>query len=128
MILIYSSFIIAIINNKDQWNERAITLYSNIIKENKIMPLLMMSESITSINSRLGVKNTIELYKTLEKEFNIYYPTKKDIAKSMEILSKYNNLSLADSLAVHIMKKEDITDIYSFDSDFDKVDGIIRKY
>ncbi|MDL2246046.1 PIN domain-containing protein [Methanobrevibacter sp. OttesenSCG-928-K11] len=128
MILIDSSFIIAIINNKDQWNERAITLYSNIIKEKKIMPLLMMSESITSINSRLGVKNTIELYKTLEKEFNIYYPTKNDITKSMEILSKYNNLSLADSLAIYIMKKENITDIYSFDSDFDKVDGIIRKY
>jgi predicted nucleic acid-binding protein len=35
-------------------------------------------------------------------------------------------LSLADSTAIQVMKSKKIHEIYSFDSDFDKVEGIIR--
>lgn len=47
----------------------------------------------------------------------------------MNILLKYDStLSFADSLAIYYMEMNDILYIYSFDSDFDKVNGIIRKH
>ena len=47
----------------------------------------------------------------------------------MKLVLKYDGtLSLADCLAVHLMKKYNIDTIFSFDSDFDKVKGIVRKH
>ncbi|RBQ23010.1 hypothetical protein ALNOE001_12900 [Candidatus Methanobinarius endosymbioticus] len=46
----------------------------------------------------------------------------------MNILIKYHKLSLTDSLIVELMKKNNIIEIISFDSDFDKVDGIIKTH
>ncbi|WP_409200162.1 type II toxin-antitoxin system VapC family toxin [Methanobrevibacter sp. DSM 116169] len=128
MPLIDSSYIIALINTKDKNNKRAITLYNEIEKhDEKIIPLLMLSEAITSISSRMGGTVSNKLYKTLIKEFEIYYPTKLDVENAMDCVLKYDGtLSLADSLAIYIMKKNKINNIYSFDSDFDKVKGIIR--
>ena len=45
----------------------------------------------------------------------------------METFLKYDGtLSFADAVSVEIMKDLGINQIVSFDSDFDKVDGIIR--
>jgi predicted nucleic acid-binding protein len=40
---------------------------------------------------------------------------------------KYDGkLSLADALSVEVMKKYDVAEIVSFDSNFDRVSGILR--
>ncbi len=45
----------------------------------------------------------------------------------MQCVLKYGGtLALADCLAILIMKKRGITEIVSFDDDFDKVEGIVR--
>ena len=46
----------------------------------------------------------------------------------MEILVKYNNLSLADSVTIQLMNDLNIYEIVSFDSDFDNKERIIKIY
>ena len=47
----------------------------------------------------------------------------------MHFFLKYDGtLSLADCTAINTMKELGITEILSFDDDFDKVDGIVRVY
>lgn len=127
MILVDSSYIIALINNKDQYHKRAVELYDEISEEEKLIPLLMLSEAITTVNAWKGGEVSKILYEVIRDEFNIYYPNEEDITCSMDCVLKYNrSLSLADCLAVYLMKKANIINIYSFDADFDKVEGIVR--
>jgi predicted nucleic acid-binding protein len=130
MILVDSNFFIALINEKDQSYKRAKELLNDMMREDyKIVPLLMLSEAITSIGKRKKGKASTKLYNVINDNFNVYYPEKEDIEETMELVLKYNGtLSLADCLAVHIMKQKNITNIYSFNSDFDKVKGIQRIY
>ncbi|MBE6493949.1 MAG: twitching motility protein PilT [Methanosphaera stadtmanae] len=45
----------------------------------------------------------------------------------MNCVIKYNgSTSFVDCYAAYIMNKLDITEIYSFDSDFDNMEGIVR--
>ena len=45
----------------------------------------------------------------------------------MDIFIKYDStISFFDAMYVAISKKEGINEIVSFDSDFDKIDGIVR--
>ena len=75
----------------------------------------------------------LHLHRLLDKllnkidNFEIYYPTPDEINLAMQCVLKYDGtLALADCLAVLIMEKRGISEIVSFDDDFDKVDGIIR--
>lgn len=128
MVLVDSNFFIALINDKDQYHERAKELSNDIMKEeNKIIPLLMVSEAITSIGKRKDGKISNKLYNVIIDNFEVCYPEKKDIEESMKLVLKYGgSLSLADCLAIYLMKEKKITNIFSFDSDFDKVNGIVR--
>jgi predicted nucleic acid-binding protein len=128
MILIDSNFFIALINDKDQYHKKAKELSNKIMKEeNKIIPLLMVSEAIASIGKRKNGKIANKLYNVIIDNFEVYYPPKNDIDESMKLVLKYSgNLSLADCLAIHIMQEKKITKILSFDKDFDKIKGIIR--
>ena len=91
------------------------------------MPVLMLSEAVTSVGSRKRGKVAKLLYDTLIDNFEIYYPTSVEIDLAMQCVLKYDGtLALADCLAVLIMEKMGISEIVSFDDDFDKVDGIIR--
>jgi len=129
MILVDSNYMIALINDKEKNHKRAKELSSRVNNEKKIMPLLMLSEAVTSIGSRKKGKITKLLYDTIIDNFEIYYPTTDEIETAMNCVLKYDGtLSLADCLAVLIMKKRGITEIISFDDDFDKVEGIIRTH
>jgi len=128
MMLVDSNFFIGLMNDKDQHHEKAKELCNYVMNEkNKIVPLLMVSEAIASIGKKKDGEIATKLYNVILNDFEVYYPRKKDIEESMKIVLKYGgNLSLADCLAIHIMKERKITNIVSFDDDFDKVDGIVR--
>ena len=128
MILVDSNFFIALINEKDQYHKRAIELSKEIMYEDdKIVPLLMLSEVVSSLSSRCGGKIAKIAYETIIDNFTVYFPDERDIKENMNLDLKYNSLSLADCLAVYLMKEKEMVIIYSFDSDFDKVNGILRK-
>lgn len=128
MIYVDSSFFIALINEKDNIkHERAVELFPQFDKENKITSVLMLSEIITYLNSRMDTKKVKEFYDIVIDTVQIYYPNALEINENMACVIKYNgSASFADCYALYIMNKLGIEEIYSFDSDFDKMEGIVR--
>lgn len=130
MIYIDSSYFIALMNKKDvKKHERAKELYPQLAKEDKITSVFMLSETITYLNSRINTKKVRDFYEIILDTVGIYYPNSIEVDENMNCVIKYNgSSSFADCYAVYIMNKLDITEIYSFDSDFDNMEGIIRIY
>jgi len=123
LIFVDSSLIIAMVLTKDQWHQKAVQLIKKINNEEKVISDLMVAESITSIGDRKGGKEAINIFNYLQDNFTV-------ISTDFEFLRQYlkydGTLSIADTSAVEIMKNMKITQIASFDRDFDKVEGIVR--
>ena len=88
----------------------------------------MIIESLNLIGSCLGGKVGYSIFKYINDNF-IIYRSETLIDESMHYFLKYDGtLSLADCTAINTMKELEITEILSFDEDFDKVKGIVRIY
>ena len=128
MIYVDASFIIALVIEKDQWHQRALELLPKLKSEDKFITEAMIIESLNLIGSCLGGKVGYSIFKYIADNFTIY-KSETLIEESMHFFLKYDGtLSLADCTAIHTMKELGITEILSFDDDFDKVDGIVRVY
>lgn len=69
-----------------------------------------------------------EIIKLLNSVLNIptlEIPNKKNLLKGLEYFTQ-NNIDWTDCLNMATMKAEEISSIYSYDRDFDKVSGIKR--
>jgi len=127
LIFIDASFFIAAINKNDQWHEKAGKILPIIIKEEKVTSGLILSESVTLIGGFYGGKTGLKLFDYVLDNHEVRYVDKKLSLNAMETFLKYDEtLSFADSVSVEIMRNMQIERIVSFDSDFDKVDGIMR--
>jgi uncharacterized protein len=127
LIFIDASFFIAALNKNDQWHEKVTAILPIIIKEEKITSELILSESVTLVGSLFGGKTGLKLFDYILDNHEISYADKRLSFNAMETFLKYDGtLSFADSVSVEIMKDLGIERIVSFDSDFDKVDGIMR--
>ncbi len=127
MIFIDASFFIAALNKKDQWHEKAGEILPIIKTEEKVTSGLILSESVTLVGSLFGGKTGLILFEYILDNHKVRYADKELSFNAMETFLKYNGtLSFADSVSVEIMKVLEIKRIVSFDSDFDKVDGIVR--
>lgn len=126
MIFVDSSYLIALIVEKDQWHNDAIKLLEKLKSEDKIITEAMIIESLNLIGSCHGGKVGYLAFKYIKDNFTIF---KSDtlIEESLRYYLQFDGtLSLADCTAIHTMKENDIHEILSFDDDFDKVNGIIR--
>lgn len=127
MIFIDASFFIAALNKNDQWHEKVDKLLPIIKNEEKVTSELILSESITLVGSLFGGKIGLKLFEYILDNHEVRYADKELSFNAMETFLKYDGiLSFADSVSVEIMKDSGIERIVSFDSDFDKVDGIVR--
>lgn len=125
-IFVDTSYIVGLLAENDHWHKKAKKLIPIIKKKEKIICTSVLNESITLINKKLGVKASKIAYKIILNNFTIINEDVSLYNDSMNILIKYHNISLTDSIIVEIMKRYNIIEIASFDSDFDKIDGIIR--
>mgnify|MGYP000943478534 CR=1 FL=1 len=127
MIFIDASFFIAAANEDDQCHEKVSEILPTIIKEEKATSELILSESVTLLGSLYGGKAGLKLFNYIIDNHVIQYADKEMCLDAMETFLKYDGtLSFADSISIEIMRNLEINEIVSFDSDFDKVDGIIR--
>ena len=126
MIFVDASYIIALILEKDEFHEKALKLLPKIQENEKMITMPMVVETINLIGSCNGGKVGYTIYQYLKDNYTIInYETLLD--ESIYHFLKYDGtLSLADSTAIQVMKDNNIYEIYSFDSDFDKIEGIIR--
>lgn len=107
----------------------SITRIIRQLKENeKIISTPMIVETINLIGSCHGGKVGYKIFKYIWDNFIIINDDSL-LEESMKYFLKYDGtLSLADCTAIEIMKNYKISEILSFDSDFDKVNGIVRIY
>ncbi|MDZ4170611.1 MAG: PIN domain-containing protein [Methanobacteriaceae archaeon] len=129
MIFIDSSFFIALILENDQWHGKALKLIPKLEKSQKMVSGLIISEAVTIVGSRAGGKAGKMIYDTIKDNCKIVDSDLSHYDSAIYTFLKYDGtLSLTDSVSVEIMKTFNISKIVSFDSDFDKVNGINRIY
>ncbi len=127
MIFLDSSFIIGLFVENDQWHDDALKLSRYVdTKDELVISNLVLSETITGINKKIGVEACKIVFNYIRDNFTIITETKKLYPKAMQTLIKYHNLSFADSVSIEIMKLMNIHEIASFYDDFDNKKGILR--
>lgn len=126
MIFVDSSYVIALVRAKDRWHENAEKIADFVYNNNKAISIPIIVEIINIVGSKQGADTGKYIYDYIKDNYTIYH--EKDILdKSMKEFLKYNGkLSLADCTAIVTMQELNIKKIVSFDSDFDKVNGIER--
>lgn len=127
MIFIDASFFIASVLKNDEWHGRVRKIFPKIKEEDKMTSILTLSEAVTLTGSLGGGKNGVKLYSYIVDNHEVVYVDKDTSFSALETFLKYDGvLSFADSVSVELMKRFKVDSIVSFDSDFDKVDGIYR--
>jgi hypothetical protein len=127
MIFVDSSFFIALVDRKDQWHPAAKAVLTVLADETIIISDLIIAESITIIGRRSGGKAGEQLYHYFTDNCDLVVTNEKILKGSMSVFLRYDGtLSVSDAVSVFIMKRRNIDRILSFDSDFDKIAGIVR--
>ena len=127
MIFIDTSFIIALLNKKDKWHKKAVELSEDLVNETAVISDIVLIESMNGL-SYLGGKQGKLIYTILNDSFKIkQFNGKKLYDLAMSEFIKYDGtVGFSDCTSIVLMDLFNIVEIYSFDSDFDKVSGIIR--
>lgn len=128
MIFIDTSYLLALINPKDKYNKRAIELKSIIGNEKRVINSSVLLEFANSL-SFYGGKKGNEIIQIIKKTHEIIYLNENDYNLSESFFLNYDgNINFSDCTILRTMEDAKINKIVSFDSDFDKVKGIVRIY
>ena len=126
MYFLDSTFIIALFVLNDQWHSQSLEVYEKIKNHKLIISKLVIAETITVLKNKLETKEILEIYRNLSRIFHVV-DDNLNYDDAMNIFVKYDaSISFFDAMYVAISKREGIDYIVSFDSDFDKIDGIVR--
>ena len=89
----------------------------------------VLIETINFLLRKSGFEFTYDVLNSITEsgKIKIRYSDEIFLTKIKEIFEKYKNLSLTDCSIVALMEERKIKYLFSFDSGFDKVKGIIRK-
>ena len=126
VLFIDSNFIVGLTVDNDEWHEKAKELIDYVDKKHKITCLSVAFEAITWINKKVGVNIAETVYDYLMDNFTIINEDRILCDKAIKTLVKYHKLSLTDSIIVEIMKEMKLIELISFDTDFDRVERIVR--
>ena len=87
----------------------------------------MLQEVLNSLNIINYPKDISSLIDSILSMDKIGYLTEKDYMESIELYKYYNkSINFSDCTILVTMQKYNITNIVSFDSDFDKISGVNR--
>lgn len=127
MIFIDACYFIALGNQKDQWHKRSTELIPQIRDKERITSILTVAEAMNLIGSKNGGKTAQNMFSYIENAYEIVYVNNEMALNAMDKHLHYDGtLSFADVMSLEIMNRYGIDGIVSFDSDFDKVQGIKR--
>lgn len=85
-------------------------------------------ETLNWIHTRKRHEKAIETHTRLNQSagFEVLQTAQKDFHRAVELFETYEGLSFGDATIAAYMKREGIEYLYSFDDDFDVIDGISR--
>ena len=85
-------------------------------------------ETLNWIHNRKRHAKAVETYKRLNQSagFEVLHAAQKDFPSAVNLFQTYEGLSFGDATIAAYMEREGIEHLYSFDDDFDALDGITR--
>ncbi|WP_324760126.1 type II toxin-antitoxin system VapC family toxin [Haloarcula montana] len=85
-------------------------------------------ETLNWIHERKHHRTAVETYERLNRSagFEIVHAAQKDFVGAIARFRTYDGLSCGDATIAAYMQREGIEYLYSFDDDFDRVEGITR--
>lgn len=125
MIFLDSSYLIALMLKQDRNYKKASDLKTTIFNERIIINNTVLSEVLNSFNKY----NSLNLEHNVNNmfKFDIDYLTEDDYKKALTYYRYYNTaINFSDCTILVTMNKYNTEKIVSFDSDFNKIKGIIN--
>ena len=129
MIFLDTTYIIALINENDIHHKKALKLMEEMDYEKKMINSVVLVEVLNILDKRNTQKDIDNIVKKLYGLDKIHCINSGNIKNSINILKFFNgSINFADCTIIDTMITYRITEIISFDDDFDKVKGIKRIY
>lgn len=123
-----ASFLIALFLVKDDFHKRAKELWSELRGTHIIISKSVVGEVITVLKNRgLALNDVNGIYYAITNQINIiddHYYHSRGLKECLNISIK--GYSYWDALYVTIMRDLGIKEIVTFDTDFDRINGIVR--
>lgn len=121
-----ASYFIAVFDREDQWHKAAAKLADQVKGKLRVTDVTM-GEAITMIGSRAGGKRARQMYELFIEACDVVYATPRLFSDAMTHHTRYDGrLSASDCLTIAAMVEAGQTEVFSFDSDFDRVRGFTR--
>lgn len=129
--LVDTGILIGMADSDDQHHDEAMKIVHGI--DTNDLPKVRLTnyivlETLNWIHSRKRHDTAVELYSRLNQSagFEIVQAAQKDFLTAVELFQTYEGLAFGDATIVAYMRREGIEYLYSFDDDFDVVDGLTR--
>ena len=119
-------------SEKDQYRLKCLeilTHFNNVNIKNVYITDYILLETINFLLRKENFEEANQaLFNFLQSDrVEIVFVDEVMLEDMKEIFKKYKNLSLTDCSIISLMREKNIKYLFSFDSGFDKVKGIIRK-
>lgn len=129
MIFLDSSFIIALFNKKEYKRNKSAEKIINTIPDIDTIPKainnIVLNEVLNKLTKPYYDGKREQIISFLLAMDKIIFVNENDYKKAIKLYKKYNyTINYSDWLIILSMKKEGITDILSFDDDFNKIKEI----
>lgn len=88
----------------------------------------VLAETLNLVGERISETVALELLDRLEESagFEVVHLPKTDFGTGQALYRQYENLTFVDAVTVAYVRRAGIDYVYSFDDDFDTVDGATR--
>ena len=88
----------------------------------------ILDEVVTFVRKRKGATASIEMLDAIthSPRLRLVKVETRHFEAGLQLFRTYEGLSFTDAVSVAVMRDLDIEVIYSFDSDFDGIPGIVR--
>ena len=126
MYFLDTTFLVGLFVSNDQWHPQAIEVYKKIKNRRLIISKLVLAEMVTVLKNKISTKDIREIYNNVPHLFEIIDDSELYDGAMNEFVKYDSQISFFDAMYVHIMMEKNISEIASFDSDFDRVNGIVR--
>ncbi|MHB8585054.1 MAG: PIN domain-containing protein [Thermoplasmatota archaeon] len=120
-VLADSSFLVALLHDRDQWHAAARTSGAAALKKTPWRThTLALGEVVAVLGPRVGGKAVRDAYEALRDTMDVWEPTVADMDAAMpDVVRHDGKLSLSDALFVLDGRRRGENEILSFDSGFD---------
>jgi len=123
-----ASFFIAAANRRDRWHPDARRL-SGTLRGRLLVSDFVVAEAMTQIGGRVGVREGMKLFHYFRDACEVRYTDPDLLEAAVDRWMTFGGkLSVSDAVSLEVMAREDVSEIVSFDSDFDGIEGVVRQH